>query len=481
MAVEGGSFRKSVLGGFFWLSAATFAGQFVSWLSTVIVIRLLSPSDYGLMAMTMVFISLLTMISEMGIGSALIQVKELGEREIRQIFGWALISGLVGLTFCYMSAPLVAQFYNEPKLVIIVRILTINVILVMLYVVPQSLFVREMNFKVKSQIDFTAQLGTALVTLAFALGGMGIWALVAGQIAMHGIKAVGYNAARPYRVTPSFAFQGSLRLLRYGLMVTGDRLLNFIYADSDRIIVGKFLGNNLLGIYSVGLTLATIPMEKVLPIITQISFSSYARIQNDPDRIQRNLLRATRAVAFAAFPMFFGMSAVAPIAIPLILGPNWEPMIVPFQILCLVLPLRTLSPLLPPAVFAIGRPSVTLVNTLIASTTMVIAFLVGVRSGVVGVCIAWLVAYPVVVGVTTFRSLRTLGLPMGRYISEIRFPFFTSVLMLVLINVLGKMIVTPHPLFLLMLFALFGIVFYLGLTFILKREEYAGILGLLKP
>jgi len=480
MAIEGTSFRSSVIRGVLWVSTGTLISQVLSWVSTIIVIRLLAPSDYGLMAMTAVFISLLAMISELGVGASLIQAKELTEREIRQIFAWVLITGLIGFVACYASAPWVARFYNEPDLVVMIRVLGVSMTLMLAYAVPQGLFIREMNFKAKTQIEISAQLGATLLTLILALKGMGVWSLIAGQIALHMMKAIAFNVLGSRWTAPLFDLRGSGRLLQYGLTVTGDRLLNFVYTESDKIIVGKFLGSALLGSYAVALNLASIPMEKVLPIITQISFASYARIQDDMERIRENLLLTTRCVAFVGFPIFFGMSAVAPLGVPLILGPQWELLVAPFQLLCLILPLKALGPILSPAIFAIGRPAVNLVNMVFTSTVMASAFLVGVQAGVIGVCVAWLVAYPVVFGVTTIRSLRVLGLPTRRYLSEIRFPFFASALMLVSVGLLGKVIVTPQPLYSLILLIVFGLVCYLSLVQIFKKEQYAEIRSLLQ-
>lgn len=480
MALEETSFRNRVFRAFFWLSTGTFIGQFISWLSTIVVIRLLSPSDYGLMAITAGVISLMTTIGELGVGSSIIQAKELTEREIRQIFAWVLITGLIGVAACYVSAPWVARFYDMPDLVAMIQVLAVTMFLVMAYIVPQSLFIREMNFKVKAQIEISAQLTTTLLTLVLALKGMGVWSLVAGQVAMPAIKAIAFNASRPRWIAPLFDLRGSGRLLHYGLTVTGDRLLYFVFTESDKIIVGKFLGNAVLGVYAVALNLASIPMEKVLPMITQVSFTSYARIQGDMERIRRNLLRSTRAVAFAGFPIFFGMSAVAPLGIPLILGSKWESIVVPFQLLCLILPLKALSPILPPAVFAIGRPAVNLVNMMFISTVMALAFMVGVQAGVIGVCVAWLVAYPVVFGIMTIRSLGVLGLPAGRYLAEIRFPFFASAIMMISVGLLGRIIVTPQPFYSLILLSAFGLIVYLSLVMIFKREQYAEIQALLQ-
>lgn len=475
MALEESTFRTKVFRGFLWLSAGAFIVQFISWISTIFVIRLLSPADYGLMAMTAGFVALLTSISELGIGAALIQAKELTVREIRQIFTWVLITGLIGVAVSYASAPWVAGFYDTPELATMIRVLSCNMFLVMAYVVPQALFIREMNFKIKAQIEVFANLAATLLTLVLALNGLGVWSLIVGQMALFGIKALAFNVARPRWIAPLFDLRGSGRLLRFGLNETGSRLLYYVYTQSDHIIVGKFLGGVVLGGYAVAQSLAVIPMEKVLPIISQISFASYARIQDDREQIRTNILRTVRIIAFAGVPIFLGMAAVAPLGLPLILGPKWESFIVPFQLLCLTLPLRALSPILSPAVFAINRPTVNLINMLIAAVAMGSAFLVGVQYGVIGVCIAWLGAYPVVFGITTIINLQVLGIPVLDYLGEIRFPFFAGAIMLVSLWLFGKMVVTPWPLYSLVLQTLLGAVVYLSLTMIFDREHFAEI------
>ncbi len=475
MVFEGTSLRRNILRGFLWLGTGTFIGQFISWISTIIVIRLLSPSDYGLMAMTGGFVALLTMVSELGIGSALIQARELAEREIQQICAWVLITGLIGMVVCYASAPLVAQFYRVPDLVAMVQVLAINLFLLSIYIIPQSLFMREMNFKIKAQAEISAQVGSTLVTLILAFIGFGVWALIWGQMMAHVIKAIVFNMVRPHWIAPLFNLEGSGRLLRYGLTVLGDRLFNFVFVESDAIIIGKFLGDASLGGYAVAKTLASIPMEKVLPIITQVTFTSYSRIQDDLDRVRNNILRTARVIGFVSVPVFWGMSAVAPLGLPLLLGPKWDSLVVPFQLLCLVLPLRSMSPILTPAVFAINRPRVNVVNVMITSITMASAFLVGVQTGVLGVCIAWLIAYPVVFTVTTIRSLRVLGLSFGEYLATMRFPCIAGALMLAAVEFIRRVVVTAQPTYSLILLIVSGVAVYMILTLMFNKGQYAEI------
>jgi len=479
-APTGAAFRVAVVRGFLWLGTSAFVGQFVSWLSTILVIRLLSPSDYGLMATTTVFTSFIAMLGELGFGAALIQAKDLSERDIRQAFGWVIVTSVLAWAACYAAAPAIAYFFGRHELIALVRVMAVTILAVTLYIVPQSLNSREMDFGLKARIELLSQLAAALTTLALAVAGMGVWSLVGGVVALQAGKAIGYNRAYPRFFAPLFALSGSSRLFTYGITITAERLLNFVFTYSDIIIIGRLLGTSVLGIYSVALSLASTPMSKVLPIITQVSFTSYARIQDDPERVQRNVLRAARVIAFVGFPVFFGMAAVAPVGIPLILGDQWKAAVLPFQLLCLTLPLKALWPILSPAVAAIGRPGVNLATLAIMAASMIIGILFGVRGGLVGVCVAWLTVYPVVFVITTDHRLRALGIKTREYFAELLFPAVASGLMLGTLYLLSLVVAVPTPLYALIGIVAYGAAFYTALVWVFKRKDYAEFRGLLR-
>ena len=480
MDVNSPSFSNKVLKGFLWLGTGTFLGQLISWLATIIIIRLLSPSDYGLLAMAGTFIALLTMISELGMGASIIQAPKISEDEIQKIFGIVIVTNVLAWAICHLAAPAIALFYNERQLVSIIRVMNINFILMAFYIIPQSLFIREMNFKMKAKIDVSAQVGSVLLTLILALNGIGVWSLVTGIISLHLIKIIGFNITRSSWLNPIFKLKGAENLIKFGLNVTGSALIYCIFRQSDIVIIGRFLGDKLLGIYSVALHLSSIPAEKVLPVISQISFTSYSRIQHDIHRIKRNLLRATRVMAGISFPLFFGMAGIAPEAIPLILGQQWEAIVNPFQLLCLSLPLKVLDPILAPAIFAVGKPRVNLINMAITSGSMILAFLIGIRYGIMGICLAWVIAYPAVFFIICIRCLHVLDIPLNQFLSEIKFPLFISTIMLFLIIVARNTIPGINPTTFLVMSVLFGVFFYFSFIFTVKRKECIELKDLIK-
>ncbi|MFQ5453974.1 MAG: lipopolysaccharide biosynthesis protein [Candidatus Zixiibacteriota bacterium] len=473
MKNEDKSFRSRVVNSLIWMGTGRFAGQLISWVSTIIIIRLLSPSDYGLMAMATVFIGFLAMLSEFGITAALIQTKEIKSYEIRQIFGVVILANLAGMILTYLISPVIADFFNEDKLTTLIRFLNINYILIALYLIPHSLLIREMDFQTKAKVDITAQIGSSILMLILAFKGMGVWSLAIGAVAIHFIKMIGYNYKSSSRFYPVFRFSGAKKLIRFGLTITTEGLLYYLYMETDKVIVGRILGNQLLGVYAVASNLASMITEKILPIVTQVSFTAYSRIQHDLGKINDNLLKTTHIIAFLWFPIFYGMVGIAPEAIVVILGSKWEVIVVPFQILCLIVPFKTISVLLPPAVQAIGQPKVNMINMGITFVVMVIAFLIGVRWGIIGVCLVWVIAYPVALIVTTQRCLKALNLSLMNYLAEIKFPVIASVLMMAAILLFKKVnLVDLQPLNSLVVIVISSTIIYAGYIMTFKRSEY---------
>jgi O-antigen/teichoic acid export membrane protein len=465
------SFKSKVINGFLWMGTGSFVGQALSWISTIIIIRLLLPSDYGLMAMASTFVALLATIGELGIGASIIQAEKITEREVRLIYGVVIGTSICGLILCYFSAPWIAAFYKEARLIPILRLMGFAFLLIALYAIPQSMILREIDFRTKTQVDIASQVGGAVLSLLLALGGFGVWSLVIGFMGGHVVKAVGYNIVRRGWLKPLFGYREVKKFIDYGVMVTGDRLLYSLYVQMDKIIVGRFLGNAVLGLFAVASNLSSIPAEKALPIVTQVMFTSYSRIQNDMDRIRRNILRTTRAIAYSGFPLFFGMAALAPEGIPLVLGPKWASAVVPFQLFCLIMPLKALGPVLPPAIFAMGKPKVNMLNMFINLVVMSVAFLIGVNFGIHGVCLAWAIAFPFVFIVNCVRCLNVLEMPLLEYLTELRFPLIASLLMVAFITALRVVLNMLSPFYSLAILTVLGVLFYFAVMVVFKKEE----------
>ena len=403
-------FRQKVLSGLYWTGAARLLGQIWSWAITIVVIRLLSPADYGLLAMATVFVEFFGMMAQFGVGTALVQAAEIDERKLRQMFGFAIVVNVGLFAAMYFGAPLVAVFFEEPRLVEIVRVLAVPFLVGIFAMIPEVQLSRKLDYKTLSLIGLTSAIAASLTTLVLALMGAGVWSLVWGSLVAAGWSTVSLNLVSPFLKWPEFSYRGTRALMLFGGNVTIARILWFWYSQADIIIAGKLLGKELLGTYSVSMHLANLPATKLSTIINQVSFPAFARIQRDRERYASSFLLVVRLLSFVVFPVLWGMSSIAPELVQVLLGEKWLAATVPLQLLALIMPVHMFAPFMNTAADAMGRADISTKQVFIASLVMPVAFIIGSQWGLIGLALAWVIAFPVVFAAAMMLFLPVIGL-----------------------------------------------------------------------
>ena len=427
--------RSKVLSALRWSAASRFFGQLVSWAITIFVIRLLSPGDYGLMAMAAVVVSFLTLLNTCGLDAVLVQEKSLDGQSRRQVFGIVIAINLCFLFLILFGAGFIAAFYGEAELAPVLRVLSLQFLLLIFETLPQSELERNIDFSRRSIVDFATLVLGSFVTLALALAGFGVWALVWGTLAFNAARVIGLNLICGSFLWPSFSLRGMKRHFSFGGFVTLDRGLWYLFAESDKFIGGKLLGNHLLGYYAVASQIASLPINKISGLLNAVAFPAFSRAHSHADRevVRRYLLKATRLLAIAAFPVFFGISCTAEPLVAALLGTKWLAAAPLVQLLALVMPFRLLSNVFSPLLWGVGYPRASALNLLIAAILMPFAFITGTRWGVTGLAYAWLAMYPVVYLIAAIRTCRIVGVPIRGYAAQLARPLAAAVAMYVLV------------------------------------------------
>lgn len=430
------SLRKDVIHSLKWLAGARFAGQVVAWMITLVVIRILKPSDYGLMAIAEVLIGFATLFQELGLYSAMVQQRDLTDRQVEQAFGLLILvnSGIYILVFAI--APLLAGFFGDTRLTNIVRILGIQFPLAAVGVVQDAMLSRSMRFKQKSLANLAIGLSNGVTTLGFALSGAGVWALVYGSLAGAVIRPIALGLAARHWCRPRFSRDGMSEMLRFGSFVTISRLIWYVYSRSDVFIIGKLLGKELLGFYSIAMQLASLPIQKVAEMLDQVGFAAYSSIQHDMTAIRSHFLKVIRVLSFISFPVFWGISSISPDLVKVVLGSRWEKAIIPLQLLGLIGPLRMVGHGSGSVLAAIGKPHIDTLNPLIALVIMPPAFFIGTYyGGLFGASLAWVIGYPILVLARIPFSLPPLGLTTGKYFGAMVGPAAGGAVMYLTVNI----------------------------------------------
>jgi O-antigen/teichoic acid export membrane protein len=474
-------FQSELARGVKWVAGAKLGSQLITWGVTIYVMRLLAPADYGLLAMCMVVLGLLSMFAEVGLGPALIQRKEVTAQDLRQAMGviWLANLGLCLLT--NLLSPLVAALYGAPRLQPIMHVLSLQFLLLPLIVVPEVLLQRRLDYKQRSLIELSGALVGSQTTLVLALLDAGVWALVGGMLAQLLWRAGALNWCVPGQPRPEWSLKGMGALLGFGGNVTATRLLWYGFMQADVAIVGRVLGDQLLGWYSVSMHLASLPMQRIAAILNHVLFPIMARSQHDLPAIREGVLQVLGYVGMLAFPLMWGMACVAPELVSVVLGPEWQGAVVPLQVLCLIMPFRTLAQLLPAVIDAVGQTGVNLRNVMLACIVMPPAFYVGTRWGIEGVAYAWLLAYPVVLLVNMRRMLEVIGLRAAIVVGRIGPAMLCSGLMFGAVTALRPYLANQSRLWALVVEILCGMLVYGLASLVFNRGMVREVRGMLWP
>jgi len=425
--------RKKVLSGLYWTGGGRLAGQILSWTIAIVVIRLLSPEDYGLLAMAAVFVGFFAMMAEFGVGTAMVQSAKLGDDMMRQMLGFVIFVNVVLFGLMYFGAPLIAVFFAEERLIVIVRALAAQLLIGIFAMIPDAQLSRKLDYKALAIIDLTTTVVASLTTLALALWGAGVWSLVYGTLVSAAWRTVVLNVLSPFLKWPVFSYRGTTELMLFGGNVTITRILWFWYSEADTIIAGKLLGKELLGFYSVAMNLATFPAYKLSAIINQVSFPAFARMQHDREKCAASFLLAVRLLSFAVFPVLWGMSSVAPEIVQVLLGEKWLAVTVPLQLLAAIMPVHMFAPFMNTAAIGIGRADISTRQVLTASLVMPVAFIIGSQWGLIGLALAWVFAFPAVFAVALMLFLPVVGLRVRDMLKAMAPPVLISAGMYVVV------------------------------------------------
>lgn len=430
--MENASLKSRMVTGVFWIGLTKILGQSISWLITIFVVRILTPEDYGLMGMAVLFTSFLQLFNEIGLGTAIVQKENITQDELSSIH-WAIIAINVCIyIFVFLFSPVVSIFFSEPKLTNLMQILGISFLINAFGLTSSYMLMKNLAFKKRSQAEFFGNLLGGISTFFFAINNFGVWSLVYGYLIQESVKNVFYVLYCKINILYKFSFNNIKNMIFFGLKIALSRILWYISSNADFMVAGKYLGKTLFGYYTLAFQFASIPIDKIVTIVTQVALPSFSEIQNDLASLQRYYLKMVNIIAYITFPLFLGLFLVADSGVILFLTEKWRPMIIPMKILCIVSCLRAVGTLNAPLVVAKGKPNILLANSLLQASVLPCAFYLGAKSGLNGLSLAWLFAYPFLYLIITFQTLHLLQVSFWRYVKEMKHGIFGTAIMVLL-------------------------------------------------
>lgn len=466
--------------GMLWTGGIKWVSQAVAWVTTIMTARLLKPEDYGIVGMAGVFIGLLGLMNEFGIGITVVSLRDLSDRFLAQLNSFSVIISLIGIGLSAALALPIGAFYVSPEVPGVIMAMAAGFLLTGFKTVPYAVLQKELRFKMLAGIEGVQILVQAILTIAGAAMGWGYWSLVmgilGGSIISTGltlnVKRLGFQYPQWLEMKGAMTFSGHIVAMRFSW---------YIQSNADSLIIGRMLGQAALGTYSMAFSLAMVPVEKVAAVASQVTTALFSTVQDDPKALRRYLLALTEGFALLTFPSTLGMALVADTFVPVVLGNQWMDAIAPLQVLAFYAAFRSVQSLTPQVLFVTGGSRLGMRMAVALVFILPMAFCLSARWGAAGVAAAWLIVHPVAAIPTNWHVFRKIELSVLAYFLAFRPALLGSLVMLV--AVLGAKGVIPLswplPIHLACQIAI-GAAAYSAVTLVLYRDRLKGFLLMIR-
>jgi PST family polysaccharide transporter len=426
-------YKGKVLRALSWSAGGKVVSQVVSLGFGIALARMLTPDDFGLIAMMMVFTGFAALLTDVGLGSALVQKEDVTELHYNTVFWTNLGLGVALTCIILVSSPWIASFYGREELTGLGYILSLQFVLGALALVPRQRLVKELSFKVVTVADVLGMLVGGIAAVFMASSGYEYWALAWQFVILRVVATVYVWMSARWMPAFSFSRHALAELFGFSFYVFSTRMIQYFTKQADKLLAGRFLGGNAVGLLDKAQSMMLFPLSNVSHVVGKVMFPALSMIQNDKDRVRNVYSRCTQAIALLTFPMMAGMFAVAENFVFGVLGDQWGELVIILRILCVAGVAISIVTVTGSVYLSQGMAKLQFKVNLLTRPIALLGVIVGLQWGIEGVAVGATVATLI----NTVITLRVVGglinLPLGTLFSSFFKTFCAAVLMCLII------------------------------------------------
>lgn len=376
-----------------WSTLSKITQQGLQYVATVILVGVLSPDDFGLIAMAMVVIGFLDIFKDIGTSSAIIK-EDNPSNELKCSLFWVnVFFGILIFALIYFSSPLFTKLFNSERIEPVLQILSISFIISGISVQQKALFEKELLFQKLSLIELFSSAMAFIIAVILALNGYGVWSLVWQVITNTGLNTLLIWIFSNWKPKLVFNFYEIKKITSYSSNLVGFNLINYLARNGDYFLIGKFLGDRELGHYYLAYRIMLYPLRNITWVISRVIFPAFSKIQNDNSKLREAYVRLTNSIAIITFPMMAGIAVISSYFTNIFFGENWDTILVAYIIIILA-PVGAMQSIFSTVgnIYQVkGRTDWMFRWSLFASTITIIGFVIGLNWGIIGVAVSYLV------------------------------------------------------------------------------------------
>lgn len=431
------SFRERTLSGALWSVTSQTGRQAILLLSNIVLARLLTPRDFGLTATVLIFVNFAIILAEQGFGAAIIQRKEVTEDHLSSIF-WVNVALGLGFTLLFLAgAPLIAALFHEEGLIPLTRVIACIFAINSLGMVHATMLTRGLAFKSLAKVEVAAAWLGGAAAIALAWRGWGPMSIAVQAVVTSVVSVAMLWRVGDFRPRARFSWPAVRDLAEFSTNSLVSSVTHYWMRNVDNVLVGLFLGQGPLGVYTRAYSVMLFPLSRVSRVLSRVMFPSLSLIQDDLPRVREIYLKMTRVIALVTFPLMIGVAASAENFTAVVFGPQWGEMVPILRILALVGMVQSVTTLTVNLYLARNETGLRLRVILPIQALQVLGIVAGLKWGILGVSVGYAVVSLAAAPVECYYAGMLVGLSLPRFLSSLSGVFACAAAMGLLVAGVG--------------------------------------------
>lgn len=473
------SLKQQTIKGVIWSSIERFSVQGIQFLIMIIMARLLSPNDYGLIGMLTVFISIAQSLIDSGFSQALIRKQNRTETDNSTVFYFNIGVGICIYLLFYLIAPLISQFYNTPELTAIMRVISLGIIFNSLAVVQRALLTIQINFKTQAKASLIAAIASGIIGIIMAYKGFGVWSIVMLQLVNLSLNTILLWSFTGWHPTSKFSKDSFCELFAFGSKLLASGILDTLYRNIYLIAIGKLFTASRLGYYTRAQQFSDFPSSNLTGVLQRVTYPILCKIQDDTERLAQAYRKFLRISAFLIFPLMVGLSAVSEPFILLLLKEQWHFAAVILQIISFASMWYPIHAINLNLLQVKGRSDLFLRLEIIKKILGITILCVTVPIGLIAMCYGQIVSSLIALVINTYYTGKLINVGFIRQMKDLTPTLVLVVTMWIIIH-FGILPFCSNNIIKLITGIIIGIIYYLGAAWMFKFPELKELLSILK-
>lgn len=477
--------KNKVLTSLFWKLMERSGTQGINFLVSIILARLLLPEEYGLIALITIFITLANVFVQSGLNTALIQKKDVDERDYSTVFYTSLLMAGLLYIILFFSSPFIAKFYEHPELVPMLRVLSITLFFGAVNSIQIAVISRNMQFKKLFYSNLGAIVVSGVVGISMAYNGFGVWALVGQQLVNQFFSTVIMWFTVKWRPKLVFVFDRLRCLLSFGWKILVSNLISTLFLDLRSLIIGKIYSADLLGFFNKGKQFPSVIITNINGSIQSVMLPAYSSMQDNKERVKGMVRRSITTSTFIVFPMMVGLSIVAEPLVKIVLTDKWLPCVPFLQIFCVTYMLMPFHTANLEAIKALGYSDLILKIEIIKKTLELATLLISLNFGIYAIAFGTFITSLISIIINSYPNTKLLKYSYKQQFRDVMPSLILSILMGLAVYSIQFMALSTWLILLIQICA--GVLIYIGLARIFKVESLTylfntleGVMGIRK-